>query len=141
MPKRSVAPKIKLARANPAHGHADALSIEAAIHGKTLLVDSGTYTYHESRELRDYFRSTAAHNTLEVDGLSSSVPGNTFGWKTRAEADCRTWISEVRFDFFEGSHNGYQRLQSPGIHTRSILFLKGDYWIMRDVFETAGEYE
>ena len=123
------------------HGHADALSIEVAVHGKTLFVDSGTYTYHESRELRDYFRSTAAHNTLVVDGLSSSTPGNTFGWKTRASANCRTWISDDRFDFFEGSHDGYQRLPSPGTHTRSILFLKSDYWIMRDVFETAGEYE
>jgi hypothetical protein len=123
------------------HGHADALSIEAALHGKTLFVDSGTYTYHESRELRDYFRSTAAHNTLVVDGLSSSTPGSTFGWKTRAKAACRTWISEARFDFFEGSHAGYERLASPGTHTRSILFLKSDYWIMRDVFETAGEYE
>ncbi|MBP9665275.1 MAG: alginate lyase family protein, partial [Pyrinomonadaceae bacterium] len=46
------------------HGHADALSIVASINGQPLLVDSGTYTYHESRELRDYFRSTSAHNTL-----------------------------------------------------------------------------
>jgi len=123
------------------HGHADALSIEVAVHGKTLLVDSGTYTYHESRDLRDYFRSSTAHNTVAVDEVSSSEPGNTFGWKTRAEAARHAWISEDRFDFFEGSHNGYERLADPAKHTRSILFLKGDYWIMRDLVETAGEHE
>lgn len=123
------------------HGHADALSIELAIHGKTMLVDSGTYTYHETRELRDYFRSTAAHNTLVIDGLSSSVPGTAFGWKTRAEAKRKTWISEERFDLFEGSHNGYERLENPVTHTRSILFLKNDYWIMRDGVETTGAHE
>jgi hypothetical protein len=123
------------------HGHADTLSIVASVYGQALFVDSGTYTYHESRELRDYFRSTAAHNTLEVDGASSSEPGNAFNWKTRAEAERRSWISDLRFDFFEGSHNGYQRLPGGGKHTRSILFLKGDYWIMRDLFETAGEHE
>ena len=123
------------------HGHADALSIELAIRGKTMLVDSGTYTYHESRELRDYFRSTAAHNTLVIDGVSSSVPGSAFGWKTRAEAKRKTWISEERFDLFEGSHNGYERLKDPATQTRSILFLKNDYWIMRDVVETTGSHE
>lgn len=123
------------------HGHADALAIELAIHGKPLLVDSGTYTYHESRELRDYFRSSTAHNTVAVDGRSSSDPGGTFSWTTRAEARKHKWITEERFDFVEGSHNGYERLDSPATHTRSILFLKGDYWIMRDLIETEGKHE
>lgn len=123
------------------HGHADALAIEVSMHGKPLLVDSGTYTYHESRELRDHFRSSIAHNTLVIDGLSSSVPGSTFGWKSRANTVRKSWITEDRFDFFEGSHDGYRRLREPATHTRSILFLKGDYWIMRDVVETAGTHE
>ncbi len=122
------------------HGHADALSIELAIQGKTLFVDPGTYTYHESRDLRDHFRSSSAHNTVTVDGRSSSEPGSTFGWKTRAECQRKAWISEERFDFFEGSHNGYERLVHGATHTRSILFLKGDYWIMRDLVETTGEH-
>jgi hypothetical protein len=123
------------------HGHADALAIELAVHGRTLLVDSGTYTYHESRELRDHFRSSTAHNTLVVDGRSSSEPGSAFNWKTRASAMRKEWIAEDRFDFFEGSHNGYERLESPATHTRSILFLKNDYWIIRDLVETAGKHE
>lgn len=123
------------------HGHADVLSIEASVHGRPLLVDSGTFTYQESRELRDYFRSSTAHNTLIIDRVSSSVPGNTFAWKTRADAARKCWIADERFDFFEGSHNGYERLADPATHTRSILFLKGDYWVMRDVVETAGEHE
>ena len=123
------------------HGHADALSIEVALQGKTLLVDSGTYTYHESRELRDYFRSTTAHNTLVIDGESSSVPGSTFGWKTKSEAEKNRWIDEDRFTLFAGSHNGYQRLDKPATHTREILFLKNDYWIIRDLAETTGTHE
>ena len=123
------------------HGHADALSIEAALHGRTLLVDSGTYTYHESRELRDYFRSSMAHNTLVVDNVSSSEPGNTFNWKTQAKTLVKTWIQEDRFDLFEGSHNGYERLQDAATHTRSILFLKSDYWIIRDIVATRGRHE
>lgn len=123
------------------HGHADALSIVAAVHGRPLLVDPGTYTYHESPELRDYFRSTTAHNTVVVDGRSSSEPGSTFSWQTRAHAVRKTWIAEDRFDFFEGSHNGYERLEHGVTHIRSILFLKNDYWIVRDLVRSAGEHE
>ena len=123
------------------HGHADSLSIELAMHGRTLLVDSGTYTYHESRELRDYFRSTTAHNSLVIDNLPSSVPGATFGWKAQARTQLTTWLQEDRFDLFEGSHDGYQRLLDPATHSRGILFLKTDYWIIRDVVETGGKHE
>jgi hypothetical protein len=114
------------------HGHADTLSIVAAVNGKRVLVDPGTYTYHESKEMRDLFRSTAAHNTLTVDGRSSSEPGNTFSWLSRANATADKWITQPRFDLFEGSHDGYRRLEDPVTHRRSVLFLKGDYWIIRD---------
>lgn len=123
------------------HGHADALSIEIAIGGKTLLVDSGTYTYHESREMRDYFRSTTAHNTVTVDDRSSSEPASAFSWKTRANSKRERWITDERFDFFEGSHDGYRRLPNGGTHTRSILFIKNGYWIIRDLVEADGEHE
>ncbi|HNU06488.1 MAG TPA: alginate lyase family protein [Pyrinomonadaceae bacterium] len=123
------------------HGHSDALAIEVAIGGKTLLVDSGTYTYHESSELRDYFRTTTAHNTLMIDDRSQSEPGGKFSWKTRAETEPITWIAEERFNFFEGAHNGYQRLEDPATHRRSILYLKNDYAIMRDYVDTLGTHE
>jgi hypothetical protein len=124
-----------------AHSHADALSFELAAGGKTLLVDPGTYTYHKSGEMRDYFRSSSAHNTLVIDDKSSSIPAGTFKWEKTAKAEARKWIAQDRFDFFEGSHDGYDDLPgSPAKHTRSILFLKNDYWIIRDYVETFGEH-
>ena len=124
------------------HAHADALAIDLAAGGRTLLADAGTYTYHETKELRDYFRSSEAHNTLVIDEKSSSETDGKFSWKTKAEAKLSAWISQPRFDFFEGSHNGFQRLKdSPATHTRSILFLKNDYWLMRDYVETLGEHD
>jgi hypothetical protein len=127
---------------NAGHGHADALAIDLAAGGRTMLADAGTYTYHETKELRDYFRSSEAHSTLTIDEKSSSVTGGKFGWKTKAEARVNSWVSQPRFDFFEGSHDGYQRLKdSPAAHIRSILFLKNDYWIMRDYVETLGEHD
>ena len=123
------------------HGHSDALSIEVAVHGKTLLVDSGTFTYHHPGGLRDYFRSTSAHNTLTIDDRPASEPKTPFSWKSTANAEASAWLSNKRFDFFKGSHDGYERLGDGAKHTRCILFVKGDYWIMRDHVEAKGSHE
>lgn len=124
---------------NCGHAHADALSFELAARGRTLLIDPGTYTYTGSLELRDLFRSSAAHNTLTVDNQSSSVPDGPFSWKTIANSETLAWISRDRFDYVAGKHDGYQRLDAPASHTRRILFLKNDYWLMED--EVLSEYE
>lgn len=126
---------------NCGHAHADALSFDMAARGRTLLVDPGTFTYTGSQEMRDYFRSSAAHNTLVIDGESSSVPAGAFSWKQSADASVIEWKSDARFDYFAGAHDGYMRLQEkPAMHTRRVLFLKNDYWVMRDSVETSGAH-
>jgi hypothetical protein len=125
---------------NCGHAHADALAFELAAQGRTLLVDPGTYTYTGAAAMRDYFRSAGAHNTLTVDGESSSLPAGPFRWKHIAHATTRRWISRPRFDYFEGAHDGYMRLDDPVGHSREVLFLKGDYWIMRDRVRGGGTH-
>lgn len=125
---------------NCGHAHADALAFELTAFGRTLLVDPGTYTYSGSAEAREWFRSSAAHNTLVVDGQSSSEPGGTFAWRQIARTRVRGWISTERYDYFEGSHDGYLRLTSPVTHARRVLFLKGDYWIISDRISAAGRH-
>jgi len=123
------------------HGHADTLTIDAVMHGRTLLIDPGTYSYHASQEMRDLFRSSAAHNTVTVDDLSSSDPGGTFSWRSRAKATQISSVTDSRFDYFEGWHDGYFSQIEGTTHKRSILFLKNDYWIVRDLVRTTGEHE
>jgi hypothetical protein len=117
---------------NSGHAHADALAIQVAAGGMTALEDAGTYTYTGSNTARDWFRGSAAHNVLLVDGQSSSIPDGPFSWKSTAKSTHVSWLSEKRFDFVEGKHDGYESLSDPVHHKRSILFLKNDYWILRD---------
>ena len=117
---------------NCGHAHADALSFEMAANGRTRLVDPGTYTYTGSKEMRDWFRSSAAHNALTIDGESSSVVDGPFSWQSIARCELNSWITQKRFDFVSASHDGYCRLEDPIKHTRSILFLKNNYWVVRD---------
>jgi uncharacterized heparinase superfamily protein len=106
------------------HAHADALAFEYAAEGKTWLVDPGTFTYTGDVSLREYFRTTKAHNTVTVDGQPQSVAAGAFGWKHIARSNAKEFIVEDTFDYFEGSHDGYERLDDPVTHNRSLLFLK-----------------
>jgi len=116
---------------NCGHAHADALSFELAANGRTVLVDPGTYTYTGSKELRDWFRSSQAHNTVTLDGESSSIPDGPFTWKTIAECRLLDWVTTDRFDYVCGEHAGL---------VRSIMFLKGKYWIVRDTNKSTKEH-
>ncbi|MDL2357389.1 MAG: alginate lyase family protein, partial [Pseudomonadota bacterium] len=105
-----------------AHGHADALAVTLSIGGEPCLVDPGTYSYWQQPRWRDYFRGTAAHNTVRVDGLDQSVSGGRFMWLRHAGARIeRMPQAPGAFDFC-GSHDGYLRLPDPVRHRRSVRF-------------------
>lgn len=67
----------------PGHAHADTLSFELSLFGRRFAVNSGTSTYDEG-PLREWQRSTAAHNTLELNGESSSEMWGSFRVGRRA---------------------------------------------------------
>ena len=107
-----------------AHGHADALAITLSVGGQQILIDPGTFTYQGDGHWRDYFRGTAAHNTLRIDGRDQSEPGDDFLWLRKAKAGCSLWRSAADRDEFVGWHDGYARLTDPVIHRRRILLEK-----------------
>lgn len=103
-----------------AHGHADALAFTLSVGGLEFLIDPGTYAYHGDGPWRSYFRGTAAHNTVRIDGRDQSEPGGNFMWLAKARAACSRWSSSPLQDEFEGWHDGYMRLADPVMHTRRI---------------------
>ena len=126
---------------NCGHAHSDALSIEVSIGGCPVFVDPGTYTYTRSKLDRDWFRHSAAHNTVTVDGQSSSEAGGPFSWELRADARLDGWWSGSLVDRFVGSHAGFQRLPDGVTHRREVLFVRGEYWVITDTVLTTGSHE
>jgi uncharacterized heparinase superfamily protein len=104
-----------------AHAHADALAVEVRHDGVDVLADPGTYCYHGEPEWRDYFRSTRAHNTIEVDGQSSSQPGGPFLWTSHAETTrLPTPAGDDAVEGWRAEHTGYTRLDPSLRHARSV---------------------
>jgi hypothetical protein len=104
-----------------AHAHADALSVEVRYAGVDILADPGTYCYHGEPAWRSYFRSTIAHNTVELGGQNQSTEGGPFMWLRHAGAREIDFIDDGDFVRWTAEHDGYNSLDPPALHRRSVL--------------------
>lgn len=128
-----------LGHGSGAHGHADALSIQLYAAGEERLVDPGTYAYNREPELRNYFRSTAAHNTATVDGKNQVPIRDRMSWESTTGATLRAAHFDDCVDLAAGEHTGYHRLPDPVTHTRCSLFSKDSgYILLFDDFIASG---
>jgi len=101
----------------PGHGHADIFGFEMSIRGQRVIVDSGTFDYEQGPS-RDFARSTAAHNTIELDGQDQCEFWGAFRVARRGRPhDVRFTGSEEGFTL-SGWHDGYQRLPGAPRHHR-----------------------
>lgn len=74
----------------PGHSHCDAMSFELYRDGEPYIVNCGTHAYQCDQ--RRYFRSTEAHNTVQVEGVEQSEIWSTFRLARRS----RTRVLDVR---------------------------------------------
>ena len=93
-----------------AHGHADALAVTLRVGGQDVLVDPGTFDYFSHPDWRDYYRSTRAHNTIEIDGQDQSTMVGLFNWSERATARCLDWRTNADGARVVGEHDGYRQM-------------------------------
>ena len=102
----------------PGHAHADTLSFELSLFGQRVLVNSGTSCYGEDAE-RQRQRSTAAHNTVTVDGEDSSEVWAGFRVARRARPKDLSIHQVGERVSVSCAHDGYRRLPGRVTHRRN----------------------
>ena len=120
------------------HGHYDLLSFEAHGGGRPLVVDPGRGSYSEAPpNVRRWFRSTAAHNTVCVDGRDQTP---------YSRGRPRGPVARGRF-LGRGTAPGLDLLageaHSPAyevVHQRRIAFVAERYWLVEDRLEGDREH-
>ena len=103
-----------------AHAHADAMSLEVRYGGVDVLADPGTYCYHGEAAWRSYFRSTIAHNTVELNGRNQSAEGGPFLWLRHANGHEIDVADTGEMAEWAADHDGYLSLSPPARHRRSV---------------------
>ena len=115
------------------HGHYDALNFELAAYGQSLIVDPGRYTYSEHTtdgvNWRHYFKVTAAHNTIVVDGLDQMPYRCGRPVDREPVTTLKQFVSTTGFDFLHGQVTSHQY---PVVHERMIFLMLPEYWIVTD---------
>lgn len=91
----------------PGHAHADTLNFLLHLKGVPFIVDTGTSTY-EIGEVRNYERSTLAHNTVSIADQNSSEVWHGFRVARRARVkDIKESANEI-----SAAHDGYKRMST-----------------------------
>jgi len=108
----------------PAHAHADIFNYELSLGGMPIIVDSGVYEY-EQTELRQYCRSTPAHNTVSVDSKDQAELWASFRVARRYKPNNVAFSIDHNGFYFSGTFGGYGKLIGDKIeHVRKISFGK-----------------
>lgn len=101
----------------PGHAHADTLSFEMSLYGQRLFVNPGISKYGDDFE-RHRQRSTELHNTVVVDGESSSEVWSGFRVARRAHPRKLNISKEDSCVKVSACHDGYMRLRGKVTHCR-----------------------
>ena len=91
------------------HNHCDQLSFEFHDRGQDVIVDPGALIYSADSALRNQYRSTWAHNTLQLADLEQQLfsPRDLFAMQDQAAAKIDVWEIEGTCIRFRGHHTAY----------------------------------
>jgi uncharacterized heparinase superfamily protein len=115
-----------------AHTHADLLEL-VLWHDRPVLVDSGTWAYNGPWRWRTWFRSTAAHNTLTIDGRGQAFAHRVFRWIYPARGREHALPETCGPFVFDGEHDGYRRIGLT--HRRVVISIDERHWLVLDVVD------
>lgn len=122
----------------PDHQHGDMLGIQAYAYENYILPN---YQVRYSLPDLEQFKNSWAKSVCIMDSVPQGIGWNQnssgFGkWKELPVPEVITWYKSKTLDYFAGRHNGYNKF---GTETyRQVFFLRDDFWIVRDRFETEG---
>lgn len=112
----------------------DMLHFDLSVGGVPVLVDSGSYQYNDSKGWGEYFDSSLAHNTINIDGKSQMSRGGRF-----------LWLDWVQGELIEDTttQDGFRKFvgecsPASGVsHRRTIYSKEGRWLIVDDVAASA----
>jgi uncharacterized heparinase superfamily protein len=102
----------------PGHAHCDTLSFELTLDGVPVAVNAGTYEYAGLH--RNAFRSTRAHNSLQIDRQEQHEIWSTFRVARRGYPRHVSVLDVDRIASFSGQHTGFRRLPGAPVHQRRM---------------------
>lgn len=120
---------------------ADMLHVDLWWRGQNIATDAGTFSYNAPAPWNNSLAHTAYHNTVTVDGQDQMNRAGKFLWLPWMRGQPRAYYRSRagHLTYWEGEHNGYERLAAPARHRRAILRL-GERWLVLDELNSAEKH-
>jgi len=118
--------------------HVDPLHLDLWHRGVNVLADSGTYKYFapEDPAAEKFFKSIAAHNTVQIDGANPLELVSRFLWLPFPQARCLSHAP----DRFVGESDAYARAPWNLVHRRTIDAANPGHWLVTDELLGSGRH-
>ena len=113
---------------------ADMLHMDVWWKGRNIALDAGTYSYNAPEPWNNPLARTAYHNTVTVDNRDQMERIRKFLWLPWLQSQVSGYgrTTKGSLAYWEGMHNGYQRIRSPANHCRGILRIGEEHWLVLD---------
>jgi len=132
--------------ANPAsvigaHAHAGRLGFEMWHAGAPLIIESGCCNYDDPA-LVSWYRTTRAHNTVVIDGLTETATSSRLLWVPRRETPNRitSWEPDQDLSYLAMISPPEEVTNSSVRWTRAITIVSDTVAVISDTFEAEGEH-
>ncbi|MGD2252865.1 MAG: alginate lyase family protein [Anaerolineales bacterium] len=114
--------------------HADMLHVDLWWRGENVAIDAGTFAYQEPPPWNNPLAGTRHHNTVTVDGLDQMDRAGRFLWLPwlTGTVQANQQSAGGHLSYWQGEHDGYQRLRPPAFHQRGVLHLGSETWLVLD---------
>jgi len=121
------------------HWHQDKLNVVLWAYGREVLFDGGGGMYERS-PWRSWATDTFSHNTVLVDGRPQRRGADE---RATTEPLDLQWESDAAHDFAVGVYNGTYGPEADraAVHTRRVLFVKPDLFVVADTLAPQDEAE
>ena len=126
----------------PDHQHGDMLGVQAVANRKVILPN---YQVRYSLKDLELFKNSMTKNVALVDNelqgkqYTSNKGGSGFGkFKELPNPKIIAWETNKGFDFFAGSHDGFENVGVD--YSRQVIYLKDDFWIVKDNFKSENAH-
>jgi hypothetical protein len=106
------------------HSHCDQLGLLLSVNGQDIFVDRGTGNYTADQRMRNHYRSSAAHNVLQINDWEQNHFGSSRAQLFAMDDMADTKVTQLRDDptttTFIAEHHGFSRFRPGILHSRRI---------------------
>jgi hypothetical protein len=116
------------------HQHNDKMHLSVFAYGRDFLVDGGRFAYkgEVAKKFRKYATGSPSHNLILVDGKEQANGPKV----TETHLFENLYCINKDFDYGSGIFDKFSGLEGQFCHTRSVIYVRGKFWVVADQLKT-----